>query len=198
MKTVRLVEIFVSCPSDCKTVRDRFVKAANEMNMELRGTNAPVRLEVVHLDNAVFSSIGDTGQSVIDEQIGQYDVYIGLMKNKFGTAVGKFGSGTEHEYNAAKALHSKGGCDIAFLFDDKAKSKRGEDPDTLIQLGESLKKVAAFKAGLHKDGVLTFNCPTPEEFERQFRGIANKAITRAKGTTTPQKLAEAALADIIR
>jgi hypothetical protein len=197
MKNIKLIEIFVSCPSDCKGVRDRFVKSASDLNMELRASRTPIRLEVIHLDNAVYSAKASTGQEAIDQQIGEYDVYIGLMKTKFGTAVGKFGSGTEHEYNSAKALAVKGLCEIAFLFNSKANSK-DMDGESLVALGESMKKVAAFKKSVHTDGILTFDCPTADDFDRQFRGIATRAINNARTAISPQNLAEETISSLLK
>ena len=198
MKNIKLIEIFVSCPSDCKTLRDSFVKLGTELNMELRATQTPIRVEVIHLDNAVFSSNASTGQEAIDNQIGEYDVYIGLMKTKFGTAVGKFGSGTEHEYNAAKALAAVGKCEIAFLFNSKANPRKDMDGDSLVALGEAMLKVATFKKSVHQDGILTFDCPTPDDFDRQFRGIASRAITKARAAITPQQLAEETISSLVK
>lgn len=198
MKTVKLISVFISCPGDMKRIRDLLVSSANEINMNLRQEDVPVRLESVHMDNAVFSGTGSSGQAVIDQQIGQFDVYIGLMKSKFGTAVGKFGSGTEHEYDIAKRAKVDGLCsEVGFLFDPDNTPPGGLEPEALIKFGQDLAKVRSFKNAIHADGVLTYDCPNDSEFDRHFRGLINNVIKDVKKGLSPQAMAENSMKTIL-
>ena len=40
-------------------------------------------------------------QGIINKQIGEYDIFIGMMWKRFGTPTGKAGSGTEEEFRLA-------------------------------------------------------------------------------------------------
>ena len=45
--------------------------------------------------------IGPGPQQVINDQIGEYDLFVGIMWNRFGTPTDVAASGTEEEFHAA-------------------------------------------------------------------------------------------------
>src|SRR5690606_17129888 len=62
-----------------------------------------INLEPFMWEYDVLPDMGVNGQEIIDQYIrdSNYDVFIGIMKNRFGHPTKKAGSGTEHEFNDA-------------------------------------------------------------------------------------------------
>ena len=58
-------------------------------------------LEAVRWESHCNPGVGSNVQSVINEQIGPTDIYVGIMWKRFGTPTGRAGSGTEEEFKAA-------------------------------------------------------------------------------------------------
>ena len=64
-----------------------------------------IGLETFMWEYDVMPDMGSDGQEIIDEYIkkSNYDVFIGIMKNRFGHLTKKAGGGTEHEFKDAIA-----------------------------------------------------------------------------------------------
>lgn len=67
--------------------------------------------------------VGSYAQSVITEQIGDYDIFIGILWTRFGTSTPKTESGTEEELNNAMKKYENGEkINIMLYFSDEKKS----------------------------------------------------------------------------
>lgn len=65
----------------------------------------------------VPSSFGNDPQQILDDAFDQFDIYIGLMRSKFGSPTTKHASGTEGEFRTALSRLEKGECsDVSFYF----------------------------------------------------------------------------------
>jgi hypothetical protein len=121
---VRNVRVFVSSPSDVaeeRAVLDELVASINRTDGEAAG----FRLELIKWETHVTPQIGPRPQQVVDAQIPDYDVYVGILKHRFGTPTGRYGSGTEKEFrDALKRWKAEGSPWILFYF-----SKAQIDPD---------------------------------------------------------------------
>ncbi len=106
MEERRIYKCFVSSPGDCIEERKACFKAIEEINNGL-ARHLGVNFEVIMWENDVLPDFGQTGQEIIDSFIesSDYDIFVGLMKNRFGTPTNTAGSGTEHEF--LKALKRK-------------------------------------------------------------------------------------------
>jgi len=61
-----------------------------------------VRLEVFKWETGVVPQIGPKPQDVVDAQMpARYDVYLGIMKHRFGTPTEGYGSGPAEEFQDA-------------------------------------------------------------------------------------------------
>jgi len=79
-----------------------------------------------------------------DAQTPVYDVYVGILKHRFGTATERHGSGTEHEFrNAVQRWGDTGEPWILFYF-----CQDSIDPSQLDM--EQYGKVASFRKGLEE------------------------------------------------
>ena len=75
-----------------------------------------IRLELVRWETHASPAAGRP-QGVINNQIGEYDIFVGIMWRRFGTPTGEAGSGTEEEFNRAYHSFSERGVPhIMFYF----------------------------------------------------------------------------------
>ena len=83
-ETRNLVRIFIASPSDVQKERGIADTVVNELNTTI-GDTYNIRLETRKWENNTYPAIGKYPQDVINEQIGDYDIFVGIMKHKFGS-----------------------------------------------------------------------------------------------------------------
>ena len=116
-------------------------------------------------ENDVLPDMGRNGQKIIDEKIENtnYDIFIGIMKNRFGQPTPKAGSGTEHEFNNAieRTTTSKNSSPrILFFFGTEKVDLNSPDIENIIAQN---KKVQDFKKRLSSNG-LYINFSSKQDF----------------------------------
>lgn len=153
--------VFLASPGDVPAERDALSRVVDEVNV----TTAPLlncRLEAVRWET---HSAPDAGrpQQVINEQIGEYDVFIGVMWRRFGTPSGVAGSGTEEEFRLAyKRWEESHQLALMFYF-----CQAPFYPKTLEEL-DQMKRVLLFRQEL--DGkALTWSYEDHGSFEATIR-----------------------------
>jgi formylglycine-generating enzyme required for sulfatase activity len=146
-ETIRLVRVFVSSPSDVATERGVLDEVVGRIN-RTDGHARNVRLELWRWEEDSVPQIGPKSQRVVDEQMPpQYDIYLGIMKHRFGTPTGRYGSGTSKEFQDALKRWGKVGSPwILFYF-----GKEKVDPDKLDM--DQYAKVRQFRENLEKKGL---------------------------------------------
>ena len=109
--------------------------------------------------------IGSDTQDVINQQLPEdYDIFLGVMWARFGTATPRAGSGTEEEFERALTRHHANprGVRILFYF------KRASLPPDAIDPAQ-LQKVQAFHGRLKREGILYGDFGSSDDFERLVR-----------------------------
>jgi hypothetical protein len=173
------IRVFLSGPSDVENEKGTVKYLCNEINQELRD-ECKVNLLPLDYKESVIPQLGPRIQDVIDESIGEYEVYIGILSKRFGTPPGghhpetgaDYGSGTEREFEDAYSRWKL--CNepiISFYFD---KDPRLNAPPTSQEL-EQLSKVIRFKDRI-KDECLGWVVEFDDslDFERKVRRFLNK------------------------
>lgn len=127
MTTREIYKCFISSPGDCEEERKICEKVIEELNKGL-AKHLNINFESFMWEYDVLPDMGKNGQEIIDEHIkdSNYDIFIGIMKNRYGQPTKKAGSGTEHEFNDA-LLRKEGNSQvpqILFFF-----GKEMVDPD---------------------------------------------------------------------
>lgn len=150
METRVIYKCFISSPGDCKDERAACQKIIDDINNGL-AKHLKINFEVFMWEYDVLPDMGKNGQEIIDDYIkkANYDIFIGIMKNRFGQPTKKAGSGTEHEYNDALKKKIDAGDSlprIIFFF-----GKEKIDPDKLDY--EQYLKVKSFKSKLGGEGI---------------------------------------------
>lgn len=162
-------KVFISSPSDVNAERDIVQEAIEQIN-QINGSRESFHLTPIRWEKDVSSQIGGHPQDIINHQVGDdYDIFIGILCNRFGQRTSSYESGTEEEFFRAYDRHIKGGDNIEILFYFKD-PRRSELPIDINQLS----KVVEFKEKLGGIGVY-------EEFEtlEGLKTIVVAAIIKA-------------------
>src|SRR6185436_2603019 len=110
--------VFVASPGDVKSERDSLDKVIDEVNLT-HGTALDYELELLTWEKNAFPA-GGAPQTVINEIIDTYDIFVGIMWKRFGTPTPVAGSGTEEEYRIAYSSWEKNPeIGIMFYFSKK-------------------------------------------------------------------------------
>jgi len=159
----RVFSVLLACPSDVQD-EARLVRAAvDEVN---RGVGAlqGVRLEVVDWQTHASPGIGSDAQDVINRQLPDCDIFLGVMWARFGTPTPRAGSGTEEEFDRALTRYQNDprGVKILFYFKEEPLAPNAIEP-------AQLQKVITFRERLQQEGVLYGTFESDADFERQLR-----------------------------
>ena len=146
--TVTLLTVFVSSPGDVAKERqalDEVVQRINRTDGQSRG----IHLEVFNWQRGVVPQIGPAPQAVINGQLPEYQVYVGIMAGRFGTETSGYGSGTEEELRAALTRWREHGRPwIMFYF-----RRRGPISDRSVDVEQFL-RVCRFREELEGQGLV--------------------------------------------
>ena len=157
------LRVFIASPGDVTDERDAASLVVSELHRTV-GQRAGVQLEPIRWETHAWPDIGSDAQAVINREIGDYDVFCGMMWRRFGTPTKRASSGTAEEFERAYAFFVRyGRPKIMFYF------KREPFYETNLRQLAQFRKVLAFRAKLQKHGVLFWEYRTPIDFERRFR-----------------------------
>jgi hypothetical protein len=141
MDQVHKLRLFAASPSDVRRDRESVRDVVTELNDGVARDKGLV-LEVVTGEN-VAPGIGRPEQVILD-QIGEFDVFIGVMGRRFGTPTGEYEGGTEEEfYTAYNRFMAAGVPRVLFYFNRES----GPPPETEADI-EQLAKVIRFREAL--------------------------------------------------
>ena len=101
-KQTTLIKLFVSSPSDVDQERREIDIIINELNHTIC-KSLDAQIQVLKWETDVIPGIGRP-QDLINKQINEYDIFLGIMWKRFGTPTGKAESGTEEEFNHAYSI----------------------------------------------------------------------------------------------
>lgn len=181
-----VISVFVASASDMADERARLEEIIDEMNVTWSSTFG-LRLELLRWETHSHPAMGIDAQDVINRQIpADYDVFIGLLGNKFGTPTGRYGSGTEEEFDRAhkKYLADPNSVEIMLYFRDAPFLPTLENID-------DLKKVLEFRGRVSGLGALYSTFDGSETFDRLVRLHLSRKVQlwlegRSVGTTSNQ------------
>lgn len=142
--TITKYKIFLASPGDLKDDRASIDEVINELNLTF-GKQNDIFLELLKWEIHSAPAIAiNHPQEIINADLGNdYDLFIGLLWKKFGTATNEADSGTEEEFlNAHKRfLENPNSLQILFYFNSSPVSLSEIDP-------QQLTKIQNFKADI--------------------------------------------------
>lgn len=102
----RLLRVFVASPGDVHEERDIVSHVVDEQRMHF-SEHYGVQLQVLRWETNTVPDVGSNAQDVINQQIGEYDVFVGILWKRLGTPTPRAESGTVEEFNRAYDLFGK-------------------------------------------------------------------------------------------
>jgi hypothetical protein len=162
LEAITKVRVFVASPGDVVDERRQMVDVVTELNQTL-GPILNLSIELVRWDTHAYAAPGPI-QPNITEQIGDYDILVGIMWKRFGTRTQVAGSGTEEEFRIA---HENWGRDgkphIMFYFCEAPLSPRMSSEEM-----QQLQNVNSFRAEISREN-LTFSYESHADFAKLVR-----------------------------
>jgi hypothetical protein len=155
------IRLFLSSPGDVETERLKVHAVVAQLNRQL-GHFYQREFEVLDWKTHVTPDMG-RAQEVINRQIKDYDIFVGIMWKRFGTSTGVAESGTEEEFNRAyQNWQQFGRPRILFYFSQAAHTPKSLEDTTQWM------KVLQFKAQFTQKG-LYWEYPSADEFDDSLR-----------------------------
>lgn len=154
METLRIFKCFISSPSDCEKEREICQTVIEKINTGL-AKHLGINFQPFMWEYDVLPDMGKNGQEIIDEYIkkSNYDIFLGIMKNRFGHPTKKAGSGTEHEFiDALKRKMYSENSTPRFLFFFGKENVDLNHPK-IDEILEQHKKVKEFKSRISNKGI---------------------------------------------
>lgn len=138
--SVRRVNIFVASPGDVSSEREQLSKVISEINLTISAIAPEKRvvLDLIKWETHVHPAMGLDAQDVVNQQIGNYDVFVGMMWKRFGTATARAGSGTEEEFRRAYATWQKNRTLPVLFYFCQATFAPPRSPEEIEQLSKVL------------------------------------------------------------
>lgn len=185
-RTEDVLSIFLASPGDVAEERARTAEVIVRWNRAW-SRHLGLRLELLRWEDDSYPDIGDDAQDVINQQIpGDWDLFIGVMWARFGTPTHRAGSGTQEEYERALERH-RTASNISLLFYFKDASIPPSKIDTT-----QLKLVQDFKESVQSAGLLTWDFPDIDQFEKLVELHITKHVQQWRktkpGSETPTDL----------
>lgn len=160
--TRTILRVFVASPSDTAEERGVIASAIAEINRNW-ARHTGVQLEYAGWDNDAVPGIGDYPQDVINESVaGSYDVFVGVLRHRFGTPTPVASSGTEEEFNIAYSRWKadKNSVRVLMYFASLEVRLDEIDPDQFMKLRK-------FRNELGDQGVLWWSYRNLDDFRTQ-------------------------------
>lgn len=137
MKEITEIQVFVSCPGDVENEKNLVKKVCQDLNDVFLEYN--IRL-IVREWKTIIGQFGERPQQLINNEIRDYDIYLGIFWMRFGSKTGKknpntgkeYESGTEEEFMLAFDRWKTHKIPKIYLFSKSA--KKNDDPNVTEQL----------------------------------------------------------------
>ena len=157
-RTLTEIRVFAASPGDLAEEREALAEVVEDLGHAFDG----LHVRLFRWEKDTYPAMGRP-QGVVNEQAGDFDVFVGLMWKRFGQPTGEAGSGTEEEFNRAyERWEQTGRPPILFYFCERPFYPRTDEEM------EQFAKVRAFRTRVESGG-LTGRFETADEFKREVR-----------------------------
>ncbi len=167
----------MASPYDTIEERDYMENIIDELNHT--NSSKSFRLELIKWETHSTPSIGEYSQQVVNKTIGdEYNIFVGLLWQRFGTPTPNAGSGTEEEFDRAIDRYRSNPQDVKILFYFK------QDPILPNQIDvEQINKINEFREKLKELGVMYWEYQGLENFGAFIRIHLSKIINELESNT---------------
>ncbi len=185
---VEIYKCFVASPSDTQSERDLVEDVLKDINQTL-GEQLSFRIESKKWEKDTIPSFGEDGQAVINEQLlSDYQLFIGIMWNRFGSPTKRAESGTEEEFlHAYKKYIEQEDIEIMLYFNEE-----NVNPNELDL--EQVQKVRDFKKKVSELGSLYSTYTGSTDFREKLRKhLYSLFVKKLSGKSNNNDLKEEAI-----
>ena len=157
-ETRAFLKVLVASPSDTAEERAIVAKVMRQINA-LHGSEEGFLLQPLLWEEDSYSALGIDAQDVINRQLGEYDIFLGIMNTRFGSPTHRADSGTEEEFDRAldKFWNRPDKVRILFYFRNSTVNFLDLDPVQALRVHE-------FRAAIQTQGLLTKDYISSEQF----------------------------------
>jgi hypothetical protein len=173
--------VFIASPGEVAEEREAVSVVVDELR-RIIGEIRSVELEAVRWETHAWPDVGEDAQDVINREIGQFDIFVGVMWRRFGTPTKREDSGTSEEFERAYRYFKAYGRPRIMFYFRRAAFYPGSDADLL-----QFRKVLKFRKKLEKAGVLFWEYEVPLGFERNVREHLMRQILELTNTRKREK-----------
>lgn len=159
-----IVRVFVASPADTAEERRIISEVITDIN-RLHGRPEHFRLDLLVWEEDSYPDVGADAQDVINRQIGDYDIFLGLLSTKLGSPTSRANSGTEEEFGRAFEKHLENPASVKILFYFRNPTVKLLDLDLYQAL-----QVQRFRDRISKLGVRYSVYDGVEDFRRRVTG----------------------------
>jgi hypothetical protein len=143
---VRELQIFIASPGDLPEEREVVRDVANLISLDMKSLG--VRLNVYGWEDEQ-PGLGRP-QEIINRQVDNCDIFIGILNERWGSPTGEYSSGFEEEYERVMRRQCSGEFPKVAIFFKTIENSRLKDP------GSELEKVLAFRRKQIEQRVLLY------------------------------------------
>jgi tetratricopeptide (TPR) repeat protein len=155
---VTKIRVFAASPGDVDREREGLARVVERLNRTL-GTTEALVLELVRWETHAWPGFGDDAQDVINQQVGPYDIFVGVMWKRLGTPSKRADSGTVEEFERAYTRWEQHGTPLLMFYFSRAPFFPSAE-DTL-----QFQAVLEFKGLLERKGALYWEYDGPDAFD---------------------------------
>lgn len=159
----RFLRVLVASPSDTVEERTMVTKVIPELN-KLHGTMEGFNLEALLWETDSYPALGIDAQDVLNRQLADYDIFVGMMSTRFGSSTRRGDSGTEEEFDRALDRYFTNPKNIRILFYFRNATVKLFDLDI-----EQAWRVREFRARIQRQGLLVGEYNTAEDFRAKVQ-----------------------------
>jgi hypothetical protein len=102
-ETVSKIAVFVGSPGDVAEERKIVAQAVDDLNVGFASSRGLI-VELKRWETHVWPGFGEDAQDVINDRVGQYDIFVGIFWNRFGTPTARAQSGSAEEFERAYTI----------------------------------------------------------------------------------------------
>jgi len=169
VEPVDRLRVFIASPGDTEEERNRLDSVIDEINRGIAGDRGLV-LELVRWETHVRPGMGSDAQEIINRQLPDVDIVVGIFWKRLGTPTPRAESGTAEEIEAAiERWRERGGIEILTYFNQSPYTLDGSE---LSQL----ERLFAFREKLKEQGILFWTYDGVPDFEAKVRQHLTAAV----------------------
>lgn len=146
MDSIKRIKVFISCTSEIKEEINSINLIIEEI-IKTSGKRDQFTIEALNWNRDVYSSKGVEVQSVVNEQIKDFDLLIGILWKKAGTPTKEFPSGSIEEMSLALEKNKN----IMIFFNTQSPSDINEIDPEQLQIIKNFKNDLSDKGFLYKE-----------------------------------------------